>query len=79
MVKSQSPKCWTAREVPLQVFRDLWGGRRKRALLMGFPGGLVLKNPPDSAKDIGLIHVWDYSTFRVATKLMHHNYWPHVL
>lgn len=41
---------------------------------MDFPGGLVVKNPPDSARDIGLIHVWEDSTCRVETKLIHHNY-----
>ena len=37
---------------------------------MDFPGGLVVKNPPDSARDIGLIHVWEDSTCHVATKLV---------
>ena len=45
-------------------------------LILGFPGGTVVKNPPANARDMGLSPGPGRSHMRRATKPMHHNYWP---
>ena len=43
-------------------------------VVLGFPGGSVVKNPPAEAGDMGLIPDWEHSTCYGATKSMRHNY-----
>jgi len=45
-----------------------------KKLIVDFPGGPVVKNPPASAGDTGSTLVWEDFTCRRATKPMHHNY-----
>ena len=42
---------------------------------LDFPGGPVVKNPPSSAEDMGLIPELEDFTFCEATKPMHPNFW----
>ena len=71
-VKAQSPNSGLPGKSLSRCLEISGEGGGKRALLMDFPGGLVVKNPPDSARDIGLIHVWEDSTCHVTTKLIPH-------
>ena len=41
----------------------------------GFPGGLVVKNPPANAGDMGLIPVQEDATCCGVTKSLRHKYW----
>ena len=37
---------------------DLWSNGTQKALPFDFPGGLVVKNPPSDAEDMGSIPAW---------------------
>ena len=43
--------------------------------LLGFPGGLVVKNSPASTGDVGSILAQEGSTCRGVTKPESHSYW----
>ena len=45
-----------------------------KKLIVDFPGGPVVKNPPANAGDTGSTLVWEDFTCSRATKPMHHNY-----
>ena len=60
----------------LEVYRWLQIGVRniQRIYPRGFPGGAVVKNPPDNAGDTGSSPGPGRSTCRGATKPVCHNY-----
>ena len=47
----------------------------RNTVTWGFPGGTVIKSPPASAGDTGLIRVWEDPTCCGATKPVRPNYW----